>query len=78
MFDKWLYSNLNGIGGPFPRDLFQDATSLEEVLVERVVDEMEWPLNMSEGDISTLLQLVSEDQASSIPSHYHQDFDLSF
>ncbi|KAG9314611.1 hypothetical protein JVU11DRAFT_5415 [Chiua virens] len=55
-------SNLNGIGGPFPRDLLQDAISLEDIVVERVVDEMEWPLIASEGDIATLLQLVSEDQ----------------
>ncbi|KAF8559362.1 hypothetical protein OG21DRAFT_1594769 [Imleria badia] len=55
-------ANLNGLGGPFPRDLFQDAVSLEDVAIERVVDEMEWPLIASEGDIATLLQLISEDQ----------------
>ena len=60
--DDRLYSNLNGLGGPFPRDLFQDAVSLEDVAIERVVDEMEWPLIASEGDVATLLQLVSEDQ----------------
>ncbi|KAF9243844.1 hypothetical protein BU15DRAFT_86274 [Melanogaster broomeanus] len=55
-------TNLNAIGGPFPRDLFQDATSLEDIAVEKEVDEMEWPLVASEGDLATLLQLVSEDQ----------------
>ncbi|KAG8220242.1 hypothetical protein J3R82DRAFT_1283 [Butyriboletus roseoflavus] len=55
-------ANLNCLGGPFPRGLFQDAISLEDIAVERVVDEMEWPLIPSEGDIVTLLQLVSEDQ----------------
>ncbi|KAF9229607.1 hypothetical protein BS17DRAFT_743885 [Gyrodon lividus] len=54
--------NLNAIGGPFPRDLFQDAISLEDIAVEKVVDEMEWPLIASEGDVAALLQLVSEDQ----------------
>ncbi|KAF8845363.1 hypothetical protein BDN67DRAFT_941224 [Paxillus ammoniavirescens] len=55
-------TNLNAIGGPFPRDFFQDAISLDDIAVEKVVDEMEWPLVASEGDIATLLQLVSEDQ----------------
>ena len=66
-----MYSNLNGLGGPFPRDLFQDAISLEDVAVEKVVDEMEWPLIASEGDLATLLQLVSEDQVSKSLSLYH-------
>ncbi|KAF8446218.1 hypothetical protein L210DRAFT_3529314 [Boletus edulis BED1] len=55
-------ANLGDLGGPFPRDMFQDAISLEELAIERVVDEMEWSLTASEGDIATLLQLVSEDQ----------------
>lgn len=76
--DERLYSNLNNIGGPFPRDLFQDATSLEDVVVERVVDEIEWPLITSEGDIAALLQLVSEDQASGSPLYYHHYFDVGF
>jgi len=76
--DICLYRNLNGLGGPFPRDLFQDAISLEDVAVERVVDEMDWPLITSEGDIATLLQLVSEDQVSKSLSLYLEYIYVSF
>ncbi|KIK99780.1 hypothetical protein PAXRUDRAFT_445053 [Paxillus rubicundulus Ve08.2h10] len=59
-------TNLNAIGGSFPQDFFQDAISLDDIAVEKVVDEMEWPLVASEGDVATLLQLVSEDQVDFI------------
>ncbi|KIJ68695.1 hypothetical protein HYDPIDRAFT_81586 [Hydnomerulius pinastri MD-312] len=55
-------ANSNAIGGPFTRDVFQDAIALEDIAVEKVVDEMDWPLLASDGDVTTLLQLVSEDQ----------------
>ncbi|KAL4080394.1 hypothetical protein V8B97DRAFT_1863880 [Scleroderma yunnanense] len=56
--------NLNAIGGPFPSELFQDANALDDIMAEGDIEGMEWSLDAHDGDIATLLQLVSEDQVS--------------
>lgn len=55
-------NNLNIVGGPFPRDFFQDANTLEDIVREGEVDDMVWSLEAHDGDVATLMQLVSEDQ----------------
>lgn len=55
-------NNLNIVGGPFPREFFQDANTLEDIVGEGEVDDMEWSLEAHDGDVATLMQLVSEDQ----------------
>ncbi|KAI6125742.1 hypothetical protein EV401DRAFT_1061909 [Pisolithus croceorrhizus] len=57
-------NNLNIVGGPFPREFFQDANALEDIIGEGEVDDMEWSLEAHDGDVATLMQLVSEDQVS--------------
>lgn len=57
-------NNLNVVGGPFPREFFQDANALEDIVGEGEVDDMEWSLEAHDGDVATLMQLVSEDQVS--------------
>ncbi|KAI6046109.1 hypothetical protein EDC04DRAFT_1873655 [Pisolithus marmoratus] len=57
-------NNLNIVGGPFPREFFQDANALEDIVGEGEVDDMEWSLEAHDGDVATLMQLVSENQVS--------------
>ncbi|EGO01685.1 hypothetical protein SERLA73DRAFT_166216 [Serpula lacrymans var. lacrymans S7.3] len=54
--------NQNAIGGPITRDIFHDASSLEEVLATRLEEWDEWPLLAADGDIASLVQLTSEDK----------------
>ncbi|KAI6123877.1 hypothetical protein EDD16DRAFT_611973 [Pisolithus croceorrhizus] len=57
-------NNLNIVGGPFPREFFQDANALEDIVGEGEVDDMEWSLEAHDGDVAILMQLVSENQVS--------------
>lgn len=65
-----LYSNQNAIGGSVPRDIFQDAAALEDVL--RQDDDpdawREWSMLSSDGDMAALLNLVS---ANKVHIHAH-------
>lgn len=53
--------NLNALNGMVSRDAFQDASALEDMLSNRDIWHP-WPLLATDGDISALLQLVSEDR----------------
>lgn len=53
--------NQNAIGGPLPRDTFQDALALEDMSLQAEVWR-EWPLLATDGDCAALVQLVSEDK----------------
>lgn len=53
--------------GSIPRETFRDASSLEELWIEEDEEEIEWrewPLLASDGDMATLVELVSEDKVS--------------
>ena len=59
-------SNSNSLGGPFARELLQDAVALEESIRQQQqhgsVDWQEWSLLATDGDIAFLLELASEDK----------------
>ncbi len=57
-------SNQNALGGSIPRDLFQDAAALEELLAQQEdnTDWREWSLLAADGDAAALIELVSEDK----------------
>lgn len=59
------FSNQNAIGGSIPRDTFQDAAALEDILIQ---DDAwrEWPLLATDGDLAALIQLVSEHKVCSL------------
>lgn len=42
------------------RDIFQDATALEEISTEQTGEYREWPLLATDGDLAALIQLASE------------------
>ncbi|TRM66006.1 hypothetical protein BD626DRAFT_613048 [Schizophyllum amplum] len=54
--------NQNAIAGPIHRDVFQDAAALED-LSSTQDTWREWPLVATDGDVASLIQLVSEDKA---------------
>ncbi|KAJ4476656.1 hypothetical protein J3R30DRAFT_3292589 [Lentinula aciculospora] len=54
--------NQNALNGVINRDTFQDAASLEELSAQQEDVWREWPLLATDGDLVTLLQLVSEDK----------------
>ncbi|KAJ7596727.1 hypothetical protein C8J56DRAFT_295687 [Mycena floridula] len=54
--------NQSALGGIVNRDLFQDATALEDISVEG--EWREWPLLASDGDLAALIQLVSEEKVT--------------
>jgi oxalate---CoA ligase len=56
--------------GPVPRETFRDASSLEELWIEQDEEEIgwrEWPLLASDGEMASLIELVSENKVSSDP-----------
>ena len=59
-----VISNVNSLGGQFPRDLFQDAAALEESIAQQQANGehewQEWPLLATDGDTGFLLELASE------------------
>ncbi|KAF8912964.1 hypothetical protein CPB84DRAFT_1670756 [Gymnopilus junonius] len=55
-------SNQNAIGGIVSRDTFQDAVSLLEAIDDDDKSWHEWPLTATDGDCTTLIELVSEDK----------------
>ncbi|KAI0768599.1 hypothetical protein BD413DRAFT_563329 [Trametes elegans] len=58
-------SNLNALGGTLPREVFQDAAALEELLVQQPEDAYQWrvwPLLASDGDTALLIELASENK----------------
>jgi hypothetical protein len=53
--------NQNALGGSIPRDTFQDADALEDIIPDS--DSWQpWPILATDGDIAVLVQLVSEDK----------------
>ncbi|KAF8203137.1 hypothetical protein BJ912DRAFT_1018924 [Pholiota molesta] len=54
--------NQNAIGGSITRDTFQDAISLLEEIDPNDNSWHEWPLNATDGDCATLIELISEDK----------------
>lgn len=52
--------NLNTIGGSIPKETFQDAVSLEEVIAQSDDVWQKWPLTATDGDCVTLIELVME------------------
>lgn len=54
------------MGGSMSREIFQDASSLEELSMEEQSIEDEewrsWPLLASDGDMAALIEMVSEDK----------------
>ncbi|KAL0950736.1 hypothetical protein HGRIS_007510 [Hohenbuehelia grisea] len=53
--------NQNALGGSVSIDTFQDAAALEDVISSQATENWrEWPLLATDGDLATLLQLVSE------------------
>jgi len=57
-----LYRNLNAIGGSIPKETFQDAVSLEEVITQSDDVWQEWPLTATDGDCITLVEFVVENK----------------
>lgn len=57
-----LTSNQNALHGIIHRDTFQDAASLEELSAQQENVWREWPLLATDGDLASLLQLVSENK----------------
>lgn len=43
-------------------DVYQDATILEDMLSQEGGSWREWPLLASDGDLATLIELVSDNQ----------------
>ncbi|CDO70216.1 hypothetical protein BN946_scf184942.g16 [Trametes cinnabarina] len=62
-------NNLNTLGGQLPREVFQDAAALEELVNEQedLNQWQEWSLLASDGDAAFLIELASENKASSSP-----------
>ncbi|KAJ3864146.1 hypothetical protein EV359DRAFT_41641 [Lentinula novae-zelandiae] len=54
--------NQNALHGIIHRDTFQDAASLEELSAQQENVWREWPLLATDGDLASLLQLVSENK----------------
>ncbi|KAJ3835083.1 hypothetical protein F5878DRAFT_328184 [Lentinula raphanica] len=54
--------NQNALNGVISQDTFQDAASLEELSAQEDVGWREWPLLATDGDLATLVQLVSENK----------------
>ncbi|KAJ3736873.1 hypothetical protein DFJ43DRAFT_382574 [Lentinula guzmanii] len=63
--------NQNALNGVISRDTFQDAASLEEISVQQDDVWREWPLLATDGDLATLVQLVSENKAELVIDTSH-------
>ncbi|KAI8995421.1 hypothetical protein BD414DRAFT_410090 [Trametes punicea] len=57
-------NNSSALGGQLPREVFQDAAALEELLSQQedVHQWREWPLLASDGDTAFLIELASENK----------------
>ena len=54
--------NQNAIGGPISKELFSDASQLEDSYRVAGEEWREWPLTSTDGDTAALLQLFSDHQ----------------
>lgn len=50
------------MGGSISRDIFQDASALEDIASSEENNWRQWPLLATDGDNAALIQLVSEDK----------------
>jgi transcription factor C subunit 3 len=64
------YRNQNAAGGTVPRDTFQDAAALEEILTGEGGGWQEWSLCANDGDATALVQLVSDNKVETVLSFY--------
>jgi hypothetical protein len=64
------YRNQNAAGGAVPRDTFQDAAALEDILTGEGSGWQEWPLCASDGDATALVQLVSDNKVHNVLPFY--------
>jgi len=77
-----LNRNLNAIGGSIPKETFQDAVSLEEVIAQSDDVWQKWPFTATDGDCVTLIELVTENKvglcftAFEFSSHNHSKLDF--
>lgn len=73
-------SNQNALGGSFSRDLFQDATALEELLTQQEdnTDWREWSLLAGDGDAAALIELVSENKVKNILAVFWHVYTLTW
>ncbi|KAI0662526.1 hypothetical protein C8Q70DRAFT_908850 [Cubamyces menziesii] len=57
-------NNLNALGGQLPREVFQDASALEELLSQQEdpLQWQEWSLLASDGDTAFVIELTSENK----------------
>lgn len=60
-----VISNQNAMGGQLPRELFQDAAALDELIAVQQTQQVgeqwqEWSLLATDGDTAFLLELASE------------------
>ncbi|KAH9853100.1 hypothetical protein C2E23DRAFT_885087 [Lenzites betulinus] len=57
-------NNLNALGGQLPREVFQDASALEELLSQQedTAQWQDWSLLASDGDTALLIELASENK----------------
>lgn len=58
-----LSRNQAALGGPFSKDLFVDASQLEESYASHEEEWQEWPLTSTDGDTAALLQHFSDHKA---------------
>ncbi|EJD04259.1 uncharacterized protein FOMMEDRAFT_106841 [Fomitiporia mediterranea MF3/22] len=55
--------NQNALSGPISKDLFLDASQLEESFEAAKTDQWEWPFTATDGDTAAILQLFSDHRA---------------
>ncbi|KAI0374486.1 hypothetical protein BV20DRAFT_961659 [Pilatotrama ljubarskyi] len=57
-------NNLNALGGQLPKEVYQDASALEELLSQQEdsFQWQEWSLLASDGDVAFLIELASENK----------------
>ncbi|KAK7019694.1 hypothetical protein VNI00_017994 [Paramarasmius palmivorus] len=55
-------ANQNALHGSISRDLYQDASALRELSVQQDGVWREWPLLATDGDLATIIQLISDDK----------------
>jgi hypothetical protein len=60
--------NQNALGGSIPTDTFQDAAALELLSEQHEDMWKDWPLLATDGDMVTLLQIVSENKVPTYPA----------
>jgi oxalate---CoA ligase len=50
------------LGGSISKDVFQDASTLEEISADHEGKWRDWSLLASDGDLAVIVQLTSEDK----------------